>query len=209
MKKTLCALLMLLCAACPNPAYAEPVVYEGAFSIDPPDGWIFIPGDWESEEDSIYAGFIAGEDGETPIIYIDLFYYEEYKGRSLSEDAPEDRDAYKDEILTSFEEYDPVRLESEWRYTSAQQIPFVCLDGKDSEGNYLYAETLINGWAVTFECYAITGKLFIRTRPLTDEEKAIFDAVIESFVMTAQTGEQFDALLRKNLPSPLPGASAA
>ena len=155
MKKILSLILIL--AVLFTAAWAEPV---GGILFE--TGWytLTLPGNWKIDLDDISEsetgsfedlGFMYAMEDDGLAIEASKEYYESLEGISLWDVTDEDFRAYMDMLLEEFADdgafaYDPVY---------AGEIPFVLIHREDEEGEFYYAETVADGYVLSFYAYAL------------------------------------------------------
>lgn len=85
-----------------------------------------------------------------------------------------EKQAYADGILETFEDDEPVFL----GFVMADRIPFIVIKATDEDGDYLYAETMSNGYALVFYAYVFDGEDLY---PITDQYMEQFKSILETF----------------------------
>ena len=61
---------------------------------------------------------------------------------------------------------------------TAGKIPFVLIRCEDEESEYIYADTVTNGYSIQFEAFMADGENF---HPLTDEAIEQFRTILTTF----------------------------
>ena len=181
MKRTISFLLALLLAlAAVTCAAAEGNVFKtGYFTIGLPDGWEAdtTPLDDEEEEEGFeYLGVFFDTKKVGLLVSTYLLYYEEYKGFSLWKSNEADLKLYAETVMEDFAEDHPEYLGT----VMAGTIPFVLIMGTDEDGEYLYANTVTNGYIIVFNAI-ITNERARRQYPVTDEYIEQFKNVLSTF----------------------------
>lgn len=143
------ALVLALSAVC-GAAAAEKTFKTAYFTLTLPKGWDFDTEDAGVDEDGDEYLGLFGEDKDIGIIvFTYMVYYEDYKDVSLWNVNQAEMDAYIKDLLYQFSDDDPEYIDT----VMAGKIPFVLIKATDEEGEYLYAETMTNGYAIAFDCY--------------------------------------------------------
>lgn len=181
MKRTVCLFLALLLAL------AAPFCAAGAegktfatkyFTMTLPDGWETEAGSGESaSKDGIEElGFFASDEETGLVVGAYLIYYDELKNVSLWDSDENELREYAEILLDEFAEDQP-----EWVGTvMAGSVPFILIAGSDEDGDYLYADTVTNGYSIQFEAYV--ADMDDKVYPLTDAHIAEFKRILETFV---------------------------
>lgn len=160
----LTALVLILSAG--GAAAAEGVTFSTSyFTMQLPEGWIIETEDLESEseEGEECLGFF-GEPSDIGLVggaYLD--YYEDLKDIALWSSSEEELKDYTDALLEDYAEDNPELV----GIVMADKIPLVVIKGTDEESEYLYADTMTNGYAIEFMFYVMDmdGENYY---PLTD-----------------------------------------
>ena len=173
-------LAALLALSAVNCALAEANVFKTAyFTIALPDGWEAdtTPLDEDEKEEGVeYLGFFFDTKDVGLAVYAYLIYYEENKDISLWNANEADLKQYAEDLMEDFADDHPTDL----GIVMAGSIPFVLIKGMYEDGEYLYAETMTNGYTIDF--YAIiTDESAIRQYPATDEYIEQFRSILSAF----------------------------
>lgn len=170
------ALVLLLCAVCAAAESGE-VFRTDYFTLQLPAGWVTDYEDLETDDEMKDLGFF-GEDKDVGLVAgAYLVYYEDLKDLSLwgaDEDTLQD---YIDSILDEFKDDQPVYLGT----VMAGNIPLVLIRAADGDGEYLYADTITNGYAIQIQAYIADDSDDSRTLPLDDESIELFKTVLATF----------------------------
>ena len=149
MKRTLCILLALalampafLCAAADSATFTTPY-----YTLTLPEGWEIDMSDTGAEDGVEYLGCFYAPDDRGLVVYAFLEYFEEMKDFSLWNAGEDEIRDYTEMALEDLADDDPVSLGT----VTAGPIPFVLIKGTDADGDYLYADTMTNGYAIIFE----------------------------------------------------------
>ena len=179
MKKLLAIVLSLLFTLSIVSAMAEGVTYTTKyFTLELPEGWDIDTSDLENDPENNMEdlGTFGKADGDGLICEAYLVYYEDLKNVALwNSDADELKD-YAEAIMEDFEDDHPVYLDT----MKAGSIPFVLIKATDEEGEYLYADTITNGYAVVFIAYAVDAD-GETTLPMTDAYIEEFKTILGTF----------------------------
>ena len=179
MKRSVSLILALLLALSPAfCAAAEGVPFKTSYyTLTLPDGWIIDTDDLESGDDYEDLGYFYAPEEIGLLVVAYLEYYEELKDFSLwNADASELRD-YTQSVLEDLEEFDPEPVGT----VMAGGIPFVVVKGTDADGDFLYADTMTNGYAIVFEAY-VTDMDGETVYPLTEDDVEQFNSILASFL---------------------------
>ena len=170
------AVLMLstVCAAA-----AEGVTFKTPyFTLQLPDGWVTDYEDLEKEEGMEGLGFF-GEDAEIGLIAgAYLVYYEDLKDLALWSSDAEEMQAYIEAVLEDFKDDNPEYLDT----VMAGKIPIVLIKATDAAGEYLYADTMTNGYAIQIEAFVTDNSDEEKSYPLTEEKIEQFKSILATFV---------------------------
>lgn len=170
------ALLLVLSAVCC--ASAEGKTFKTPyFTLTLPSGWDGDTGDAEVDEDGMeYLGYL-GEDKKVGLfVEAYLMYYEDFKDVSLWNADQAEIKEYAEIVLDDYADDDP-----EWIDTvMAGKIPFVLIQAEDEDGEYLYADTMTNGYAIIFIAYVLDedGET---EYPITQKHIDAFKSILETF----------------------------
>ena len=182
MKRIVTLLLALLlglsaicCAAAEGVTFTTPY-----FTITLPDDWDFdtTPLDDEEDEEGFeYLGLFGSTEDVGILAMAYLVYYEDLTDISLWNADEDDMALYIEAILDDFEDDDPELLGT----VTAGSIPFVLIRGTDEDGEYLYADTMTNGYAIEIEAFVLDedGETQL---PFTDEYIEQFKSILETFL---------------------------
>ena len=143
------ALALAMSVVC-GAAAAEKTFKTDYFTLKLPNGWDYDTEDAGVDEDGDEYLGLFGEDKDIGIIvFTYMMYYEDYKDVSLWNADKAEMNAYIEDLLYQFSDDEPEYLDT----VMAGKIPFVLIKGTDEDGEYLYAETMTNGYAIAFDCY--------------------------------------------------------
>lgn len=160
-------------------AMADPVTFTTKyFTMELPEGWEIDTESLknESEENAEALGAFAAPDEIGLVAVAYLIYYENLKNLALWSSDANELQAYADAIMEEYADDNPVWLGT----VSAGSIPFVLIKGTDEDGEYLYADTITNGYAIEFMAY-VTDSEGEKYYPLTDEYIEQFKTILTSF----------------------------
>lgn len=170
--KTLLLAVILLALGLPAPA--ETFIREGVFSFEYPDDWVDFGTD--PSEDSDDVAFVGGRRYNALTVDVQLFYDEYYADVRLFEADEDTLSDYAGMLESTFYEV----YSSEIVRAGEHGIPFAMVHGVDDYGESLYAETIANGWSISFYGYAYADTDYTRMRALTDEDVEAFRAIVAS-----------------------------
>ncbi|MBR2855042.1 MAG: hypothetical protein IKE81_12035 [Clostridia bacterium] len=157
------AMTLFLTAACT--ATADGVTFKTAyFTMQMPEGWEIDTDDLEKKEGEETLGFFGVELPEGMLIggaY--LVYYEQLKDIALWNSSEEELKEYTEALLDEFADNNPELIGT----VMAGRIPLVLIKGADADGEFLYADTMTNGYAVEFEFF-VTDAEGEKQLPLTE-----------------------------------------
>ncbi len=167
------AMLLTLCLA--SGALAETFTTK-YFSLELPEGWEIDTDDLEEEsEEGLEAlGFFAGPEDVALMAGAYLVYYEELKDLSLWEASEEDLREYAEIIIEELQDDNAEYIGT----VMAGKIPFVLIRCEDEECEYIYADTVTNGYSIQFQAYMADEENF---HPLTDEAIEQFTTILATF----------------------------
>ena len=176
--------VLLLSAAC---AAADGVTFSTAyFSLELPDNWEIETDDLEKKDDTEELGFFGGETAEGFLMggaY--LVYYENLKDISLWSASEEELQDYADALLEDFEKNNPRLIAT----VTAGKIPLVVIRGDDDEGEFVYADTITNGYAIEFEFY-VTDDDGEKMLPITDQDIEQIKTILATFQPATDAGRE-------------------
>ena len=147
------------------------------FTIKLPDGWEIDTDDLEKKENEETLGFFGGETSDGFVLggaY--LVYYENLKDISLWNASEEELQEYADALLEDYEDTNPQLIGT----VTAGKIPLVLIRGADKDGEFVYADTMTNGYAIEFEFY-VTDDEGDQQLPITDEHIVQIETILASF----------------------------
>ena len=171
----LTAVSLLLAAVCG--AAADGVTFSTAyFTLQLPDGWAVDTDDLEKEEGRECLGAF-GDSAETGLVgVVYLVYYEDLKNVALWSSDESELQAYTESLLEEFADDKPESLGT----VMAGRIPLVLIRGTDEDGEYLYADTLTNGYAIEFMAFS-TDSEGEKLYPITEEQISQFRTILSTF----------------------------
>ena len=145
------ALALALSAVCCAVA-AEKTFKTAYFTITLPSGWDFNTDDACVDEDGDeYLGFFGEDKSIGLIVGAYKIYYEDLTDISLWNSSEAELKEYADSVMYDFADEDPEYL----GIVMAGRIPFVLIKATDEDGEYLYADTMTNGYAIEFQAYVM------------------------------------------------------
>ena len=158
----LAAVMMILLVICN--AAAEGVPFSTAyFTLQLPEGWIIDTEDLKSEEGEQCLGYFGGPEDICIMAGAYLVYYENLKDIKLWESDEDELKDYTDAILEDFQDSHPELI----GIVKAGKIPLVVIKGTDEEGEFIYADTMTNGYSIQIEFY-VTDEEGEKMYPITD-----------------------------------------
>ncbi len=168
------AVALFLSVVCAAVAQTFTTAY---FSMELPDGWEIDTEDLEKKEGEESLGFFGGKMGDGLLVggaY--LVYYEDLKDISLWNAGEEELKEYTNILLEEFADSKPEAIGT----VMAGKIPLVLIRGADKEGEFVYADTVTNGYSIQFEFYA-TETEGDKELPLTYEHIEQIKTILASF----------------------------
>ena len=172
---TVISLLLSLAGA----ALADPVTFTTEyFTLQLPDGWIIDTEDLESESDSSAKclGFFGESSDKGLVAGVYLVYYEDLKNVALWSSDEDELQAYIEAVL---EDYKDEHAES-LGIVMAGKIPLILIKGVDKDGEFLYADTMTNGYAIEFQVIHIDDNTD-NQYPITAEQIELFKSILSTF----------------------------
>jgi hypothetical protein len=145
------------------------------FTLSLPQGWIIETENLDPEEGMESLGFAGSPEEPGLVIAAYLQYDEESAGTSLWNASDADLDAYAKLVMEDFRDDNPEYLGT---VKANNNIPFVLIKGRDADGEYLYADTLTNGYYIMIEAFVADEKKYY---PLTDEAVEQFKSILATF----------------------------
>ena len=176
MKKiTVLVLAMLLTLAVIGGALADTFTTK-YFTLELPEGWEIDMDDLEeeSEENMEALGFFAGPEDVSLVAGAYLVYYEDLKDLSLWNVSDEELQEYADIIIEELQDDHAEYIGT----VMAGNVPFVLIRCADDEGEYVYADTVTNGYSIQFEAFMADEE---NIQPLTDEAIEQFKTILATF----------------------------
>ncbi len=178
MKRTvslLLALVLVLSLSCSALAEDSLLFETKYFTLTLPAGWETEFEDLETIDDGEMLGYFFSPEDPGLTVGACMIYYEELKNLALwNSDADELQD-YIDALLEDYAEDHPVYVGT----VMAGSIPFVVIRAEDDESEYLYADTMTNGYAIEFTGY-VSGSDSISPK-LTDKAVEQFLQILTTF----------------------------
>lgn len=171
------ALVITLACVCGAAAEA-PVFKTKYFTLTLPNDWEIDTdtSDAEQEEGEEFLGFFYGPAAKDLVVEAYLVYYEDLKDLALWNSDEAELQAYIDAIMEDYADDNPEYL----GVVTAGIIPFVLIKATDEEGEYLYADTMTNGYAIEMMAY-VTDYKAEKSYPLTDAFIEQFKAILATF----------------------------
>ncbi len=170
----LAAFVLVFSACC---AAAEGVKFSTEyFSLQLPENWIIDTEDLESKEGEQSLGYFGGPADVDLVGGAFLVYYEDLKDFALWNASEDEVKDYADALLEEFGDCNPVLVGT----VTAGKIPLILIRGSDEEGEFLYADTMTNGYAIQFEFY-VSDEEGEQMYPLTDEHIELVKTILATF----------------------------
>ena len=176
MKKITALVLAMLLTLCLVSGALADTFTTKYFTLELPEGWEIDTDDLEeeSEEGMEALGFFAGPEDVALMAGAYLVYYEELKDLSLWEASEEDLREYAEIIIDELQDDNAEYIGT----VTAGKIPFVLIRCEDEENEYIYADTVTNGYSIQFEAFMVDEENF---HPLTDEAIEQFRTILTTF----------------------------
>ncbi len=189
------AAILLLTAVCT--AMADGVTFSTKyFTLQLPDGWetetdlesteedeeedpddaLVLEMDQESEQAQETLGFFGEPSDEGLVAAAYLVYYKEMKDVKLWDASEEELKEYTDGLLKDLEDVKPELI----GVVKADKVPLVLIKGSDEDGEFLYADTVTNGYAIEFEFY-ISDAEGEKQLPFTDTQIEQVKTILATF----------------------------
>ncbi len=179
MKRSFCLLLALvlalpalLCAGAEENTFSTPY-----YTLTLPPDWIIDMEDLESGDGYEYLGCFYAPDEVGLAVFAYLEYYEDLKDISLWNADEAFLNDYAESVLEDLEDDDPELIGT----VMANTIPFVLVKGTDKDGDYLYADTMTNGYAIEFECYVL-DEFSEKQYPVTEKHIRQLTDILATFL---------------------------
>ena len=147
------ALALAMSAVC-GAAAAEKTFKTDYFTLKLPSGWDYDTGDADKamDEDGMqYLGYFGEDKAIGMLVEAYLVLYEDLQDFSLWKADEDEKQAYAEAVMDDYAEDDPEDL----GIVMAGNIPFVLIKGTDEDGEYLYADTMTNGFAIIMIAYVL------------------------------------------------------
>lgn len=178
MKKLLAIVLSLLLTLSIVSAMAGGVTFTTKyFTMELPEGWEIDTSDPQHDEKEHIEdlGIFYKTEGTGLSVEACVQYVEDMKSIALWNSNADELKEYAEDIMEVFEEDHPVYLDT----IKANGIPFVLIKATDKDGEYLYADTVSNGYIIIFYVYVIgEDDSYL---PLTDEHIEEFKTILSTF----------------------------
>lgn len=170
--------LLLAMSFAVSAAAEAPVFTTKYFTLTLPEGWIIDmdTSDAEQQEGMEDLGYFYAPDSVGMTVEAYLIYYEELKEFALWNVEDADIQAYADLILEEYADEKPVFL----GILKAGAVPFVLVKVTDEEGEYIYADTVTNGYSIQFAAY-ISDYDAEKSYDLKDEDIELFKTILSTF----------------------------
>ena len=132
--------------------------------------------DQESEQAQETLGFFGEPSDEGLVAAAYLVYYKEMKDVKLWDASEEELKEYTDGLLKDLEDVHPELI----GVVKADKVPLVLIKGSDEDGEFLYADTVTNGYAIEFEFY-ISDAEGEKQLPFTDAQIEQVKTILATF----------------------------
>lgn len=182
MKRLLSVLLAAMLVLSAATALADVTFTTPYYTMTLPDGWEIDQEDLEADsgEGMEALGYCYASEEIGMVIEAFLLTYEDLQDFSLwKADAAGVQD-YVDAVMEDFADDKPEFL----GIVQAGSIPFVLIRGADEYGDYLYADTMTNGYAIEFMAYVTDAEGEIQY-PLSDDAIETFKSILVTFLPAA------------------------
>ncbi|NLI22923.1 MAG: hypothetical protein GX418_15420 [Clostridiales bacterium] len=153
MKKLAALSLALLLALSLTAATAETYAAGSYYTIDYPETLTLDNTSYTDESSADYE-WLFMLTGEDYLIDASLSPVSDYEGFSLYSATEDEKQAYVEDTLSAYSDESAVLTDT---LTTGEGVPFYIFTMEDSDGVYLYAETIANGQSVNFCCYYNDG----------------------------------------------------
>ncbi len=168
------AMILILAAVCTATAEGNTFTTQ-YFTLQLPEGWTIDTEDLGEEDGDQELGYF-GEEKSGLLIGAYIIYYEDYKDVSLWSMSESELKNYVEDLMDDLE-----ARHVEWIETvMAGNIPIVLLRAEDYEGEFIYAETMTNGYTIHFQAIR-TDEYAEETFPLTDEDIETLKGILATF----------------------------
>ena len=181
MKRTISlffALIFALSAVC-CAASAEETFKTPYFTLTLPNGWLIDTSEADAavnKNGEQYLGIFGDYAAIGLVVEADLARYDELKEISLWNYSEAELKDYADSVMEEFEGEHPEYL----GVVKAGQIPFVLIKATDEDGDYLYADTMTNGYAIML-CAYVTDEDAETMYPITEKHIEQFKSILATF----------------------------
>ena len=181
MKRFMSVLLAAILTLSAMSALADVTFKTDYYTLTMPDEWVVDTDNLEADSldgmDALGYLYAPGELGLAISAY--LMRFEDEEGVSLWNAEEAEIQEYADAVVEDYSDDQAVLLD----IIKANGVPFVLIRGTDMYGDYLYADTLTDSYAIEFIAYYtdMDGKPY----PLTDEAIEQFKSILASFVPAA------------------------
>lgn len=181
MKRTISlvfALVLALSAIC-CAASAEETFNTPYFTLTLPSGWLIDTSEAEAavnKDGEQFLGIFGDSAAIGLVVEVVLVVYDDLKDVSLWNYSEAELKDYADGLMEEFEDDDPQYLE----VVKAGQIPFVLIKATDEDGEYLFADTMTNGFAIELMAY-VTDEEAEVMYPITQKQLDQFKSILATF----------------------------
>lgn len=180
MKKLLSLMLVLvLSLGVASSALAASVTFDTPYyTLTLPDNWEIYESDPEKDTETLKRlGYLSSPETQHYWwVETAIHYLENWKDVSLFNADQETLQRYLDATLNDFTDVNGEFLG--WFY--AGDIPFVLIKCRDDDGDYIYADTMTNGYCILFYAY-IKDTGSSKTYDLSDSDIALMRGIFETF----------------------------
>lgn len=173
------ALALLLALSAAGAALAEGIEFKtNYFTLNLPDQWAIRTdgAGKEKDEDLEFLGYCYAKKEKGLVVEAYLMYYKDFADLSLWDADEETIALYVQSVLEDYEDDAPEFL----GIVTAGSIPFVLIRAEDEDGEYLYADTMTNGYAIMFWAY-VTDYDAEFSYPLRNADIELFKSILETF----------------------------
>ncbi len=175
MKRAFSLVLALVLALSVSLSLAEGNTFQTKyFTLTIPDGWTADYTVEEAGEDVELLGSFATPDMPGLMVESAMVYEEELKDFALWNSDSEDVQSYIEALLELFEEDNPVYLDT----VMAGKIPFVMMRCEDEESQYIYIDTMTNGYTIEFVASVSDDEKYY---PISDADIEQLKAIFATF----------------------------
>ena len=146
------------------------------FKMTVPADWVIDCSNLKHKDSNWELGYLYPPGDSTLCVYADLRYYDNWSDISLWKADEATMDEYKRVLLEDYESYSAEFVETIY----VGRIPFIVIKLYDNGSAVYWIETMTNGYAVGFECYAL-GDTADSYRSVTQEEYEQIIDILSTF----------------------------